>query len=100
EVAVDGRDAEGGEAGRDARVAEGAGDVHRLEVRVEDIDRARVEVGGEEEGARGVEALGEPLVDRAGGRVIDGNDGVGRIDGAVPASDGAVLGGKQLGTRA
>src|SRR5262249_916170 len=99
EVAVDGGDAEGGEAGRNARVGEGAGDVYGLEVRIEDVHRARVEVGGEEESPVGVEALGEPLVDGTRGRVVHRDNSVGRIDGAVPAGDGAVLGGEQLGAR-
>ena len=82
EVAVDGLDAERGVAGRDARVGEGAGDDDGLEVRVEDVDLAVVEVGGVEVGAGGVEPLGEPLVDGARGRVVDGDDGVGPVDGA------------------
>src|SRR5262249_46910157 len=97
QVAVDGRDAEGGEALRDVRVLEPAGHVDGLEVRVEDVDRAGGEVGGVEEGAAGCEAQGQPLVDRAGSRVVHGDDRVGRIDAVAPPGDRPVRGGEQLG---
>ena len=45
------RDAEGGVAGRQLRVREHAVRSDRLELRVEDVDRAGVEVSGEQEGA-------------------------------------------------
>src|SRR5262249_16990542 len=94
------RDAERSKALGDVRVLEPAVGLDGPEVRVEDIDRARIEVGGEEESAVGVEAHGEPLVDRAGGRVVNGDDGVGGVDAAVPSGARAVRGGEQFGGRA
>ena len=56
-----------------------------------------MEIGGKQERAGGGETLGQSFVDCVGGGLVDGNDGVRRIDAAVEAGDGAVLGGEQLG---
>src|SRR5262249_24587700 len=50
QMAVDGRNAEGGVTGREVRIPETAGSGDRMEVRVEDVDRAGMEIGGEKKG--------------------------------------------------
>jgi len=93
--AVDVLDAEGREAPGDLAIGEGAGPVLLGERVVEDVDARVVEIGGEEVGlARGV-SLGQALEDRAVDRgVVDLQDGVGRVDGRIPAGDAAVLAGE------
>src|SRR5919201_3271881 len=85
EIAVDRGDTEGSEARGDLLVGEGTRDVDRVEVRVEDVDGAGVEVGREEEGPRGVETNCEPLVHRMRGRVVYGDHGRGWLHAARPA---------------
>src|SRR4029077_11808583 len=76
--------------------------VDQVEVAIENLDGAEAEVGGVEEFAGWGAHQGESLVHRAvvaglvgGGGPVHGGDRVGGIDGAVPAGDGAVLGGEQ-----
>ena len=59
-----------------------------LEARVEDVDLARVEVGREQD-TGGHSADGQPLVDGAGGRVVNLDH---RLGAPVPGRDRAVLG--------
>jgi hypothetical protein len=98
-LAVDGRDAEGGVTGRQARVPETGVRADGLKFRIEDVDRAGVKVSGEQERARLVEADGESLVHGAAGRVVDGDHGCGGIDRGVPPGYRAVLSSEQLDAR-
>ena len=101
--AADVLDPERRKAGGKRAVDKGAGPQRLLvKLPVEHIDRAepevaRVQVVGPAEGS-----VRQPLVDRAhvartisGGRPVDGDHRGGRLDGRVPAEDGAVLGREQ-----
>ncbi len=96
EQVIDVLDVEGGKPGREVRVLEGTGTRDWLEVLVEHVDPALAEIGGVKEAlAGGVGGEGESFVDRPGGRVINGQQSVERIDDSAPAGDGAVFGGEQ-----
>src|SRR5438132_6943268 len=56
--------------GREQRIDKGTGEVNLVEMCVEDVDDARVEIGGEQEVALGVSARSQAFVDGTGGRVI------------------------------
>src|SRR4029077_20093210 len=99
QVAADVVNSERGETSGDGGVGEA---VDQVEVAIEYLDGAEAEVGGVEELAGRGAHQGESLVHRAGvasivgdGGPVHGDDGVGGIDGGVPADDGAVLGGEQ-----
>src|SRR5262249_20166495 len=93
ELAAQILDVERGEAGRDGRVGEGAGEAGRGEGLVEDGDPATVGIGGVQEVRRAALTNGETLVDGAGSSY----GGLGRSRGRrgrdrrVPAGDLARL---------
>ena len=94
ELGVNRGDAEGRVPARQVRVPELAIVRDLLELRVEDIDRAGVEVGGEQERAFTVEPNGKAFIHRAHRGAVYGDNGIGRIDVHTPPGDGSVLGGE------
>src|SRR6267378_5574417 len=82
QITVDDADAERGIPGRNVRIAEGAVELYLFERRVEHVNRAGAEVGGEEEDSLGVGSKRQTLIYRttASSRVIDLEDRVHAID--------------------
>src|SRR5262249_10473495 len=91
------RTAEG--RGWELRVDKGTGEVNLVEMLVEDVDGARVEIGGEQEVTLGVAAESQSFIDRTGSRLIGSENGVVGTDLRVPAGERAVLGGENKGAR-
>ena len=99
---------EGRKSGGDVRVREGTSETGWGKGLVEHVNRASMEIGGVEKVAGGIAADGQSLVDRAGGRVIHGeNSSRGkerptrektqtrrRGDTRIPARDRAIFSGK------
>src|SRR5262249_26331920 len=94
DLAADGGDVERGVAGGQGRVGERAVEVGEVEVLVQNVDLAVVEVGEVEEGGGADLRLGDALVD---GAVARREADLGRVvggDAGVPAEDLARLGGE------
>jgi hypothetical protein len=94
-------DREGSVVGRKVRVSKVAGELGDGEVAVVDLNVSTcAEVGGEDKRPGGVGEERHVGVIGVSCAVVDGNlrDAVGGPEGAVPAADGAVKGGKEKGS--
>src|SRR5439155_26976297 len=81
---------ERGGTGRENWIGEGAGQRRRVPIGIENINLAGKKVGGIEVIRSAAGAEGQPLIDRAGTRVVHLADG-GSAVGIVPGRDRAVL---------